>query len=497
MQMEKPAATGRGTRRDALTSIRGDGTQTARGLRAVNNPAVGSGGSALGSGILLLASVGLYAASLQYGYRDFVAPSFSYAGLGYRSPNPASYAGMILLTALVAALLPLRLRTPSDFVLWMLFCLVGAPSILIAQYNSKIPSGASVPTGLAVALTMLTIRFGALARPRVPEKLLARLSSEIVWIGLVAVAVITYVAILLTSGISVSWLAFDDVYSVRSDYMQIYAALPLLGYLVPLVSNVINPVLMARGLFSRRYLLLAIGGVGQYILYVTTGNKVILFSIPAIAGLTFLFRGDRNVKGRHLLLSISFVALGTVILDLISASTLWTGLILRRFIIVPGALTAGYIYVFLGQPKTHFADSPLKWLKSPYGDLLPSFLVGIKFVGDPTTNANASLFGHGFAAYGYVGMVIEGLALVPVLWLLDTLAKGLPIKVAALVLLMPSVALAGASVFTSILTHGLLFAALVLAVLPREGWQRSSPRAGAPPLQPPSRHGGRPSKQAS
>jgi hypothetical protein len=467
----------------------------------VNNPAFGSSRSALSSGVLLLASVGLYVATLQYGYRDFIAPLYSYAGLGYRSPNPASYAGMVLLTALVAALLPLRLRNPSDVVLWMLFCLAGAPSILIAQYNSEIPSEACVPTGLAVALTMLIIRFGALARPRVSfgalarphvlDKLPSRLSNEIVWIGLVAVAVITYAALLLTSGIAVSWLALDNVYSLRSDFTQFYTALPLLGYLVPIVANVINPVLMARGMICRRYLWLAIGGVGQYILYVTTGNKIILFSIPAIAGLAFLFHGDRNVQGRQLFLSISFVALGTVILDLIAASTFWTALILRRFIIVPGALTSGYVYVFLGQPKTHFADSPLRWLKSPYGDLLPSFLVGIKFVGDPTTNANASLFGHGFAAYGYLGMIIEGLALVPVLWLLDTLGKGLPIKVSALVLLMPSVALASASVFTTILTHGLLFSALVLAVLPREGWQGPSPRAGAPPSRPLSRHGGR------
>lgn len=461
-----------------LAAVRHGSTPTSAQVsaRPVDEAGRGFSGSALRPRLAVLASVGIYAGALQYTYRDLIAPTFAYSGLGYRSPSAASYVGMVLLVGLVALLLPLRLRNPSDFVLWMLFCLAGAPSILIAQYNSSMPPEAGVPTGVSVALTMLLIRFGALARPKLPDRFLPRFSGEVVWIGLIAVAVITQATLLITSGVSGSWLALDDVYAVRSDFTQFYTAVPLLGYLVPMVSNVIDPVLIARGLISRSYLLLAIGIVNQYILYVTTGNKVILFSIPAIVGLAFLFRRDRSVQGHQLLRAVSFVALGTAILDVITTSTFWTSLILRRFIIVPGALTTGYVSVFLGEPKTHFADSPLKWLHSPYGDLPPSLLVGAKFAGDPTTNANASLFGHGFAAYGYAGMFIEGLALVPILWLIDTLSQGLSIKVAAMTLLMPCVALSSASVFTAILTHGVLAAAIVLAVLPREEWRRPRER---------------------
>lgn len=428
-------------------------------------------GDAISNRLMVLVCVCVYAATLHYGYMAFVAPSFDYAGLGYRSPDVLAYAAMLALTALTAISLPLQVRRPSDFVLWMLFCLAAAPSILISQYNSRIPPDQSVLTGLAVALTMVMIRIGAYVRIDLPAKVLPRLPQEIVWLGLMAASVITDATLIMTSGIAVTWLPLNDVYAVRSDFEQFYTSLPALGYLVPIASNVINPVFMARGVIQRLYVWLGIGAVGQYVLYVTTGNKVILFSIPAVLGLSLLFRGWRVVAGRQLLLAVSIVAAGTLVLDTLFKTTAWTSLILRRFLIVPGALTAGYVTVFLNQPKTHFADSPLKWLDSPYGDLLPSFLVGTKFVGDPTTNANASLFGHGFAAYGYAGMFIEGLALVPVLWLLDITGRGLPPRLFALTLLMPCVSLASASVFTAMLTHGVLAAALVLALLPRQGWQ--------------------------
>lgn len=434
----------------------------------------------------VVVTVLLYVAVLHLVYRQMIAPLYGYSGLGYRAPELWSYTAMVLWTVVVGLLLPSRLKRPSDFLIWMLFCLAGAPSILLCQYNSHLPIAAKIPAGLTVGAAMVMLSLGARVQPRLPETLRTRLisprsrtidrlrlrrSSGAVWIGLLVVAIGIQVTLLLTSGITLSWLGvYDEVYTVRSDFSQFYERLPLLGYLVPMTTNVINPVLMARGLVTRRYSWFLVGAIGQYTLYATTGTKMTLFSIPALMGLALLLRVRKVLPGYALLLAVVGSIAGAVSADRLMSTQVWVDLIVRRFLVVPGALTAGYIEVFRGQPKTFFADSPLRWLSSPYRDVTPPFLVGAQFTGDPTTNANVSLFGHGYLALGYAGILIEAAALLPILWMLDRAGRGLPFKVMALVLLMPAISLSSATVFTTALTHGLLATVLLFALLPRTGW---------------------------
>jgi hypothetical protein len=426
----------------------------------------------------------LYVAVLHLVYRQLIAPAYGYSGLGYRAPELWGYIAMVLWTVLVGVLLPLRLVKPSDFLIWMLFCLAGAPSILLCQYNDHMPRAAALPAGLTVGAAMLVLSFGAQAR--LPEALQPRLaalrrrtvgsrqvpwSPGAVWVGLLAVALVMQLILVLTSGITLSWLnVYDDVYSVRSDFAEFYGRIPLLGYLVPVTINIVNPVLIARGLLTRRYAWFLVGAVGQYTLYVATGTKMTLFSIPALVGVFLLFRARRSLPGVALLTAVVGAIVASVSVGRLLSTPVAVDLIVRRLLIVPGALTAGYIEVFRGQPMTYFADSPLRWLTSPYQEVSPPFLVGAQFVGDPGTSANVSLFGHGYLALGFAGILIEAAALVPVLWLLDRAARGLPFQVVALVMFLPALALSSATVFTTTLTHGLLAGAIVLAVLPRTGW---------------------------
>lgn len=428
--------------------------------------------------LIAAAATPAYATVLYYSYKLKVSPLFAYQGLTYERPDLGTYIPMLACATLVAMALPIRIKHTSDFILWLFFIVAAAPAMLIPQYMGRLPDGEATKLGLAVAGCTLFIRALTAARPTPRRAGRVVVSPTTLWLGLGLIAGVTYLGVLLTFGLSLRWLELTEVYDVRSEFSTTFATVPALGYLIPVVHNVINPVFMARGVYSGRWRFFFAGALGQYLLYATTGHKSILFSVLAIAVIARLFRNDLRMRGTRLLTVTAIGALATLALDALLDSYLWTSLFVRRFMIVPGALVAGYVSVFHDKPKYGFPNV-LPGVEAPYATA-PSRMVGALFVGDPNTNANASLFGDGFAQAGYLGIFIEGLFLVLLLWAADAATKGLAKPVAALVFFMPTIALVSGSVFTVAVTHGFVFAIVVSACLPRTGWGRPAPGRLAP-----------------
>ena len=187
-------------------------------------------------------------------------------------------------------------------------------------------------------------------------------------------------------------------------------------------------------------------------------------------GLAWMLRSSPHLRGSRLLIAGVWVASVSLVMDFLLRSYVWSSLFVRRFLIIPGALTVGYVSVFHDRPKTNFAEV-LPGVESPYA--APSFIVGAEFTGDPTTNANVNLWGNGYLAYGYIGMALISLVFILVLWIADAVSEGLPIRVVILIWFKMTIVLSSASLFTAASTHGLAAGLILLAVLPRDGWGRA------------------------
>ena len=92
--------------------------------------------------------------------------------------------------------------------------------------------------------------------------------------------------------------------------------------------------------------------------------------------------------------------------------------------------------------------------------------------------ANANLVADGFSNFGWAGVAGAVAVLAVYLRFLDRCSAGLPVPVTAVLVVMPSIVLSQTALLTSMLTHGVFAAAVLLAVAPRTGW--SPRRAGAP-----------------
>jgi hypothetical protein len=67
--------------------------------------------------------------------------------------------------------------------------------------------------------------------------------------------------------------------------------------------------------------------------------------------------------------------------------------------------------------------------------------------------------------------------------ILDRVSVGLPVGVAAMVMTMPAVALSNTSILTAMLSHGLVVAVILLALTPRDGWEKQPRKASGEKLE--------------
>lgn len=432
--------------------------------------------------IVTSASVIALSLALHYAYRTQISPTFSYQGLRYRPPDTWGLITSTLLAVVTANALPRRITKPSHFVLWVVFIVAALPAILITQYADILSRDDSLLLAFNVSGTLIVARIVAAGAP---ERLVPNLQGGLgrhFWLVVGVYSVLVYALLVAFVGVHFRFLSFTDVYDVRSEFGEATVGIPAIGYLLPLQYNVINPILILRGLYARRLPLLLIGAGGQALIYMTVGQKSVLLSTGAIFAFALLFRGKKPLSGARIMIATTLGTIGAIGIDKLTGSIMMTSLFVRRFLVVSGVLTAAYVAVFANKPKLDFSDSILPFLTDPYaGGLDPTHIVGAAFVGNAGTAANVSLFGHGYLSFGYIGMYVEGIVLAIVLWLVDDASRGLPVKIAALVFLMPAISISSASIFTTMLTHGLLGAVILAAMMPRTGWERR--RNHPPPAQ--------------
>ncbi|QAV70544.1 hypothetical protein ESZ53_08895 [Salinibacterium sp. UTAS2018] len=404
-------------------------------------------------------------------YFTLVTPTFSYLGYRYEAPVPQIIVITTFAATLVALCLPRRIERPSSFTLWMLFAIAVAPGMLMAPYVGFLSPEQALTASLAVGGSFLIAVFGA--RRRSPVKPLPfRLSATSFWIVIGLVSALTYALMAFTVGLSLQFVSILDVYDVRSEYAAGLSGAGALGYLVSTQGNVINPLIIARGLYTKRWDVVLLGVLGQALLFSGTGFKTILFSVPALLLVAFVFRKKVWPSPLIIIAGATIMMLVAAALDEISDSNLWTSLFSRRFLFTPGLLLSVYVGFFTANPQVHLSGSIFgSWLDYPYELSVPR-VIGLATVGSSSTAMNANLFADGFANYGYAGMAGAAVVLLVYLRVLDRAAHGLPVAVGSLVMLMPTIALSNSGILTSMLSHGLFVAILLLAVAPRDLWAK-------------------------
>ncbi|RKY92952.1 hypothetical protein DRQ15_00820 [candidate division KSB1 bacterium] len=397
---------------------------------------------------------------LDFLYADYITKFYAYQGFQLHANSIfrflQSYAIILILGAWLALALYQR-RRPSGIVLALYFVVVMIPlSSLYGLADAPLP----FVYAASACFTLVIAIFWFLPRVRVP-----RPGRDLVYLGittLLGMSLYTYGYLLLTGGLSRFSFDLLSVYAVRAEYAQTRG--PFIGYFVPWQAHVFNIVLFCLGLLRRNRWLLSVAIFGQLLLFGMTGHKSFLLA-PALTAGVYLIWQKKNFLS-YILGGAFLLALGSYVLFLITGNEFVPSLFVRRLFFVPANLHVKY-YEFFSQPEHPFymlSDSILKpFIENPYGQPMVSVIAhaywGREFWPD------VGYLGDAYGNFGFLGMFLFSAILGVMLCIVDSIGSRLPPHFVAAMISMPAMAITESALFTSMLTHGLIPAVLVLWIL--------------------------------
>lgn len=420
------------------------------------------------SAVVLLTIV--YLILLHIDYVIGVAPRNSYLGYIYMSNSFSQIVLSWFIAILPAFWMPIKYTRPSQLIYWFLYLIVVIPSIVMPVYIGRFDL--CLKQGLLIVVAFLLLNFififPLISIPKI------KISYSVFLLVILSISLINIVYIFYVFGVSKSltWIFSPRVYDIRLNARSIMAPLSRIGrYIITWQSQVFGPFLFASGLYRHNWLLIVFGVISQIIIYSVLATKNSIFSLLLACVIFFLLDKFSNKSlGIYLLLGAVVGVFCVILVDYIFTPTTWflSSTITRRVIYTPGLLTTYFFDFFSKKQPALLGHSFLKNItKYPY-DISPTFLIGLHYFGNISTNADANLWADGYANFGIAGVFMFTIVLAIVLWLLDNLSKPLGKEFAGLIGAFPGYILADSPLFTSLLTHGVLILLIIVWFIPRE-----------------------------
>jgi hypothetical protein len=276
--------------------------------------------------------------------------------------------------------------------------------------------------------------------------------------------------ILLSLGITALYGQFRlqinlaDVYQLR--FAQREMNLPtFVSYFQPIAATLV-PLMMVYCFVNKKYLwgagLLAI----QLLSFGFGGNKSTLF-YAGVGLLAYFFYSQRRIVW----LPAGFIALNLMALAELSLMhfSYLSAYIQNRVLFIPNLLSWQYFNFFEKNELLLLRDSILRriGLESPY-PLQTPFLIGDLYYKDPSMNANNGLCGDAYSNFGWAGLLFYPFAIAVILKLFDSLSFHLDKRIVLTAAVIFTIGLTNISFFSLLLTNGLIFALLLLFILPKK-----------------------------
>lgn len=400
-------------------------------------------------------------------YTFYLVPTWGYMGYRVNIVNDSR----ILITDIIT-FLPILFyqsrKKVSDYISIILYIFVYVPSIISLQlyylnYTSII--------SYQVVFMLSMVLFFVSGRNRYSQHTYKTKNNMIALKYHLIAGIIIVSIVVFSYGSHLRFVSFYDVYSLRSDNQSISTNNPLLGYLELWTANYFSPLFTTIGLYKRKIGLTIIGISMGCIIYAATGLKSSIMT-PIIT--IFFYYIFSNIKNMHMKYFFPTIILGFLFLYILSKSVsndilyIATSVIFMRTIGIAGLLTPAYIEVFNHNPYTYYSHVGLVNLITkmyPYKESL-GIAVWSKYSGespDNSMNANANfLLTDGVAAAGITGIILISILFYFLLVYLNKLSNRHNINVVFALLTGSLFSLTNVSLFTTLLSSGLLLCICLL-----------------------------------
>lgn len=392
---------------------------------------------------------------LEYGYFVYVYPLYGYSGFSVNISMFKLIESYLIIIILSCFLIKMeRYNSPSKIVLYILFINLFLPlsSLYWIQDDSR-------QFFITIAISFLMIYFILFKTPRL-EIFYMKEGKNISIILFVFLTIIVYGSLIASGGLQRMNFNIMNIYETREEFSS--NSNFLLGYLLPWQARITNMFFLIYGIVIKNKKLIVFSLILQLLIFSMTGSKSYLFAPIIIIGTYYLFKkGYKN----YLLLFISSALsiLFTILITLFKffGDGIALSYFLRRTFYVPAKLHYMYYDFFEDMTKYKLSTSILSFMfENPYGKNPVAFIA--ERVYEKDFSPNVGIFGDAYLNFGLFGIILFSFLLSVMLKLLDSVAENVPLVISSAIIILPSMALVNSAFFTSILTHGIIFAILVI-----------------------------------
>lgn len=419
---------------------------------------------------LLIMSALLYAFSLSITHQYYLNEIWEYFGFTFAAQEPVDALSKYLLVGIVALVLPKNFKSPGSIIVFLLFIIVYVPAVIMTIGVSTYDFEKHFPLLISLCFVFfvlcVVVRGASSSVPCIgyqPNNFLFYFISAL-WFVCCTVLVYNYRNIMQFAGL-------DEVYEQRAAGASTSA---VIGYIQVYFSNVLSPALVAIGLVWRRWLIVAMGTFGCFIMYLIDAQRTV-FLIPFVM-MAIYFCWNRasgfflsSTTALTFLSGIVFIctALYPVNSFFYSLSTY----LIFRTIAIPGLSFSQYFDLFNYYGLTYwshvkfidfFVRAPDSFAQDPLWPRL-GYIIGDRVYNNATNNVNANLFsGDGAAAAGAAGVICIGLFFAIWLFYLERISRFWDKRFIVLIFVPVALSLSNGHFFTVMLSFGGLFWSLVL-----------------------------------
>lgn len=397
-------------------------------------------------------------------YTDYLVPVMGYQGYEF------NYTGKYdVLFCNILCIIPLFFynveRKLSNFISIMIYLFMYVPTQIAIQYFW----GVSYHIDYMIAFFLGIILFFLSSRSSISN---SKYTSKIGRLNLslfVKFGFFCAFVLLFIYRNSLHMVSFEDVYDLREENSELGKDFALSGYFQMWCQNLFSPLLMAVGLYKKNIKYILLGFLMSLLIYTATGLKSSMITPFLIIAFYFFMR-------RYMSKSIAlFLPAFTVIIGILYISsffltgpiaTMAYGVVFMRSIGIAAQLAPCYISVFDSHPYTYYSHiNIVNKITGQYPFSNPSLgnAVWGEYKGNDVNNANANFWlTDGTAALGVTGVVIISVFFCSLLVYIDKLSNNHD-KTTVFSMLIPIIiSLTNGSIFTTLLSSGLIIAMILL-----------------------------------
>lgn len=359
--------------------------------------------------------------------------------------------------------LPIELKRPSQVAYWFLYLMAINPTMwLPIQVIRQSPENAW-PFSLCIL-----VAFALLALPYSrPVPVLPRIQVEpIFYNGAVLAVTLGLVGLVISiTGLSFS-ISLADVYDRRAAAREAAPKGGGLAYFSGTLGSCMAPISFALGTVNRSFWLTGAGLLGLLTIFSFSGQKSVLFTPFLMLLVLWLVRKKGKDFGPWLVWLATGLTVICYVEPLIFGSMIVTSAFTHRLVFTPGMLHNFYWDFFTRNDHIYLADSVFSpFLVSPY-DRNVGPLMGKELYQSDWMNATTGIWGHGYAHFGYLGVIFASVFALLIFTLIDSSTRQRNLTVGAMIMALFGIFWANAALHTSLISNGIILTVLLAYLMP-------------------------------